>query len=176
MTSRHRRNSLVASTVQLPFIEEPHPQPTVRDRRKSVSFFTSPTTPEPKSQPVAHPFIPFIIPTPAQVEYTSNSASKLREPTPTQVEYTSNSASKLREPVPVVVEPEPVKEGIKSLCARVSRNEKRLDEVKSCQCDTVEAKFKSDIEQLKKEHDITFKKLFEEITSLQRELKDLIDN
>jgi hypothetical protein len=158
MTSRHRRNSLVASTVQLPFIEEPHPQPTVRDRRKSVSFFTSPTTPEPKSQPVAHPFIPFII------------------PTPTQVEYTSNSASKLREPVPVVVEPEPVKEGIKSLCARVSRNEKRLDEVKSCQCDTVEAKFKSDIEQLKKEHDITFKKLFEEITSLQRELKDLIDN
>lgn len=162
MTSRHRRNSLVASTVQLPFIEEPHPQPTARDRRKSVSFFTSPTTqveytsnsasklrePEPKSQPVAHPFIPFIIPTPT--------------PTPT--------------PVPVVVEPEPVKEGIKSLCARVSRNEKRLDEVKSCQCDTVEAKFKSDIEQLKKEHDITFKKLFEEITSLQRELKDLIDN
>lgn len=144
MTSRHRRNSLVASTVQLPFIEEPQPQPTARDRRKSVSFFTSPTTPEPKSQPIAHPFIPFIIPTPA--------------------------------PVPVVVEPEPVKEGIKSLCARVSRNEKRLDEVKSCQCDTVEAKFKSDIEQLKKEHDITFKKLFEEITSLQRELKDLIDN
>lgn len=145
MTSRHRRNSLVASTVQLPFIEEPHPQPTARDRRKSVSFFTSPTT---------------------QVEYTSNSASKLREPTPTPTPT----------PVPVVVEPEPVKEGIKSLCARVSRNEKRLDEVKSCQCDTVEAKFKSDIEQLKKEHDITFKKLFEEITSLQRELKDLIDN
>ena len=146
MTSQHRRNSLVASTVQLPLIEKQQPQPTARDRRKSVSFFTSPTTPEPN-------------------------------PTPTQVEYTSNSsASKLREPVPVVVEPEPVKEGIKSLCARVSRNEKRLDEVKSCQCDTVEAKFKSDIEQLKKEHDITFKKLFEEITSLQRELKDLIDN
>ena len=152
MTSRIRRNSLVASTVQLPVIEEPQPQPTARDRRKSVSFFTSPTTPEPKSQPVAHPFIPFIIPTPAPAP----------APTPT--------------PVPVVVEPEPVKEGIKSLCARVSRNEKRLDEVKSCQCDTVEAKFKSDIEQLKKEHDYTFKKLFEEITSLQRELKDLIDN
>jgi len=139
MTSRIRRNSLVPPVVQAPIIEEPQP----KERRKSVSFFTSPTTPEPRSQPI----VPFIIPTPAPVT------------TPT--------------PTPVSV---PVKEGMKSLSERVTRNEKRLDDFKPCQCHTVEAKFKSDIEQLKKEHDTTFKKLFEEITLLQRELKDLIDN
>lgn len=82
-------------------------------------------------------------------------------------------------PVPVVSVPVPVDEpikGHKSLCERVSRNEKRLDENKSCECDKVELKCKSDIDQLKKHYEIVFKKLYDEVAVLRKELKDLIDN
>jgi len=137
MTSRIRRNSLVPPAVQPPIIEEPQP----RERRKSVSFFTSPSTPEPRSQPIIPQTAPAPVPTPVSV------------------------------PAPV-----PVKEGMKSLSDRVTRNEKRLDDVKPCQCHTVEARFKNDIEQLKKAHDVAIKKLSEELALLQRELREVIDS
>jgi hypothetical protein len=126
---RFRRNSLAPAPIPAPVpdIEEP----PVRERRKSVSFFTPPQIPAP---------VPVVS-------------------------------------VPVVSVPidEPIK-GHKSLCERVSRNEKRLDENKSCECDKVEAKFKSDIDQVKKQYELTFKKLYDEVAVLRKELKDLIDN
>ncbi len=96
--------------------------------------------------------------------------------TPPQISVPDLHVPDLQVPVTQVPNVEPIREGHKSLCERVSRNEKRLDENKSCECDKVEAKCKSDIDQLKKQYDITLKKLYDEVTVLRKELKDLIDN
>jgi hypothetical protein len=71
-------------------------------------------------------------------------------------------------PEPVVVH----KLGIKGICESVHKVEKRLDEIKSCQCNDIEVKFKQDIDKLVDTMTIISRKL----DVLEHELRDLIDN